>query len=175
MMTRVSVLAALVFFAGIAFAEEAAQTPCRLVFEAVPQGGHFVASVPAETCRARLMEEDRARLAPAHELGRTFTGTVDLSSSSLDVEAAARGQRAHRWHIALPESFDVPASVSTLFARVVSTEAGGPERIEKCNLSPVGFDLIVVEQPGVELLELQLEWIAYEYTPQATPSTCHKP
>lgn len=174
-MIRQLATAAVMLFAGAAIGQETQPQQCRLAFEPEPGSGRFVASVPVDVCRARLMERDHAQLAPAHELGRAFTGSVDLSSSTLDAEAAGRGERVHRWHITLPDPLGVAPSVSTLFTRIVSTEGRGPARIEKCNLENDGFDLFVVEHPGAELLELQVEWIAYEYTPPATPPTCRRP
>ena len=174
-MLRYLATAAVVLSANVILAQETSPEHCRLAFALEPTSGHFVASVPVDVCRTQLMERDHAHLAPEHELGRTLTGSVDLAASSLDAEAAVRGERVHRWHISLPEPLSVAPSVSTLFARIVSTEDRGPARVEKCNLESDGFDLLVVEHPGAELLEIQMEWVAYEYTPPATPSTCRTP
>lgn len=175
MTTRIFVTVFLVLIAGTISAQDASLETCRLVFDRDASGGHYVATVPTELCRSELMSRDVDRLSATHKLGRVVTGSVDLSSSSLDTEAMAQGERVHRWRIVLPEPFDVPPSVSTLFPRIVSSEARGPERIAKCNLQPGGFELVVVEKPAAMLQELQIEWIAYELTPPVTPQSCRQP
>ncbi|MGK2857687.1 MAG: H-type lectin domain-containing protein [Thermoanaerobaculia bacterium] len=128
-----------------------------------------------DPCRARLVERDLARLSSTHTLGRVRTGSVDLTSSSLDTEAAARGERIHRWRIQLPERFDVNPSVSILFVRVASSEERGVASITKCNIRQDGFDLVVADASDSRLFELEIEWIAYELDPPVTPLTCEEP
>ena len=172
MTLRLALGVVLVVIAGGLSAQEGSTERCRLQFERDPGSGYFVATVPAEQCRDELMARDLRWLSGTHKVGRVFMGSVDLSSSSLDTEVSAGGDRVRRWRIVLPESFEVPASVSTLFPRVVSSEARPPLRIEKCNLQRDTFDLVIHESSAAELQELQIEWIAYEFDPPVTPQSC---
>lgn len=150
-------------------------SPCGFEFVPDADTGHFVATAIAAECRDRVIARDFARLLPNRTLRRIMSGSVSLASAAIDRSAESRGVRAYRWHVTLPVAMQVPASVSTRFTRAEASLPDGPDRIIKCNITPLGFDLIVVEDPRSQLYELEIEWIAYEFEPPATPLTCNEP
>lgn len=98
--------ALLVAIAGGLSAQEGSRETCRLKFEREPSSGYFVAAVSAEQCRNELMARDLRGVSATHKVGRVFMGSVDLSSSSLDAQTSASGDRIRRWHINLPAPFE---------------------------------------------------------------------
>jgi len=147
---------------------------CAFDYVLEAESGHYVAQPVGERCRDRIIAHDLAKILPGRDLGGIQGGIVTLASATVNEGGETRGRRVYRWSIVLPEGMVVPATVSTRFTRLETSQPIGPS-LRKCNITPNGFDILLIEKDGSELFDVELEWIAYELSPPATPLDCNEP